>query len=238
MVRGASPGGGRRARLEASWTTRPSTEAFTMLHGYSDRINHALAFAAKHNDREVRKYMRLPYGTHAANVAIILTKYGQDEQTIVAGILQDVVADSIRDRHTREMLDQRIADKFGAGALETALAVTVRLTDDDGVDLSLEERKADFLNRLKAAPEPARWVCAADAIHTAGTILADLKRTIDPESVWGRFQWGKNGTIRWYHRLYERLLEEGFAAPIMQEFGHVVNLLEQLEQPNASASRI
>ena len=35
-----------------------------MLHGYSDRINHALAFAAKHNDREVRKNMRLPYGTH------------------------------------------------------------------------------------------------------------------------------------------------------------------------------
>ena len=55
----------------------------------------------------------------AANVAIILTKYEQDEETIVAGILQDVVADSIRDRQTREMLDQRIADKFGEAALES-----------------------------------------------------------------------------------------------------------------------
>ncbi len=209
-----------------------------MLHGYSDRINHALAFAAKHNDREVRKNMRLPYGTHAANVAIILTKYEQDEQTIVAGILQDVVADSIRDKQTREMLDQRIADKFGVAALETALAVTVRLADDDGVELSLDERKADFLDRLKLAPEPARWVCAADAIHTASTILADLSRTIDPESVWGRFPWGKAGTIRWYRRLYERLLEQGFTATIMQEFAHVVEALEHLEQPHASTSRI
>jgi len=209
-----------------------------MLHGYSDRINHALAFAAKHNDREVRKNMRLPYGTHAANVAIILTKYGQDEETIVAGIIQDVVADSVRDHQTRETLDQRIADKFGTAALETALAVTVRLTDDDGVELSLDERKADFLNRLNQAPDPARWVCAADAIHTASTILADLKRTIDPDSIWGRFQWGKGGTIRWYRRLYERLLEHGFAAPIMQEFAQVVEALEQLEHPYPSASRV
>ena len=34
--------------------------------GYSDRINHALAFAAKHHDRQVRKGTRLPYLTHPA----------------------------------------------------------------------------------------------------------------------------------------------------------------------------
>jgi len=41
--------------------------------GYSDVINHALAFAAKHHDRQVRKGTKLPYLTHPANVAIILT---------------------------------------------------------------------------------------------------------------------------------------------------------------------
>ena len=44
--------------------------------GYSDRINHAFAFAAKHHDRQVRKGTALPYVTHPANVAIILTRYG------------------------------------------------------------------------------------------------------------------------------------------------------------------
>lgn len=208
------------------------------VHGYSDRVNHALAFAAKHNDREVRKGTRLPYGTHGANVALILTKYGRDEDTIVAGILQDVVEDCLRDRYTREMLDQRIGDKFGNGALDAVLAVAVRTMDDDGVELSHEERKEDILIRLNRAPENARWVCAADAIHTASSILADLKRTIDPDSVWGRFQWGKGGTIRWYRRLYERLRDQGFSAPIMEEFGHVVAALERHERPHASPARI
>ena len=57
--------------------------------GYSDRINHALAFAAKHHDRQVRKGTRLPYITHPANVAIILARYGRDDDTVVAGILHD-----------------------------------------------------------------------------------------------------------------------------------------------------
>jgi len=44
------------------------------MRGYSDRINHALAFAAKHHDRQVRRGTRLPYLTHPANVAVSLTR--------------------------------------------------------------------------------------------------------------------------------------------------------------------
>src|SRR3712207_9497864 len=91
--------------------------------GYSDRINHALAFAAKHHDRQVRKGTRLPYLTHPANVAIILTRYGRDEETVVAGILHDVIEDCVRERYTRETLEQRIGEKFGAEVLEAVLAV-------------------------------------------------------------------------------------------------------------------
>lgn len=209
-----------------------------MLHGYSDRINHALAFAAKHNDREVRKGTRLPYGTRGANIAVILTKYDRDEPIVVAGILLDVIADCVRDRFTREMLDQRIADKFGVDALEMALAVTLRRTDNEGVELSHDEQRDDYLARLEQAPEAARWVGAADAIHTASTILADLKRTIDPDSVWGRYQWGKRGTIRWYRRVYERLRDQGFDAPVMLELANVVESLERFELPRDSTTPI
>src|SRR5919198_5905797 len=101
--------------------------------GYSDRINHALAFAAKHHDRQVRKGTRLPYLTHPANVAIILTRYQRDDDTVVAGILHDVVEDCVRENYSREMLEQRIADKFGVAVLDTLLAVTYRNQDDGGV---------------------------------------------------------------------------------------------------------
>ena len=186
--------------------------------GYSDVINHALAFAAKHHDRQVRKGTKLPYLTHPANVAIILSRYGRDNDTVVAGILHDVIEDCVRDGYTSEMFEQRIGDKFGAKILETVLAVTYRRHDDDGVELSGDERRADYLERLAGANDEARWVCAADKIHNASSIISDLRRTVDPDTIWARFGGGKAATARWYRQVYERLEELGFKAPIMGEF--------------------
>ena len=202
--------------------------------GYSDRINHALAFAAKHHDRQVRKGTRLPYLTHPANVAIILTRYDRDEDTVVAGILHDVVEDCVRERYTREMLEQRIGEKFGADVLEAVLAVTQRTTDDEGVELSNEERKDDYLERLAQASERAHWVCAADKVHNGNSILADLRRTLDPDTVWSRFSAGREGTIRWYRRVHDRLVELGFDAPIVHELRHVAEELGRWSEVTAT----
>jgi (p)ppGpp synthase/HD superfamily hydrolase len=195
--------------------------------GYSDRINHALAFAAKHHDRQVRKGTRLPYRTHPANVAIILTRYDQDVETVVAGILHDVIEDCVREAVSRETLEQRIGDKFGREVLETVLAVTYRLVDDDGVELSHDDRREDYLERIAQATGKARWVCAADTLHNASSILADLRRTLDPDTVWSRFSGGKGGTIRWYRSVYDRLGEVGFTGAIMGELGTVVASIEE-----------
>jgi len=205
------------------------------INGYSDRINHALAFAAKHHDRQVRKGTRLPYLTHPANVAIILTRYGRDEDIVIAGILHDVIEDCVRENYTRAMLEQRIGDKFGMTVLDTVLAVTHRTVDDGGTDLSSDERKDDYLERLIGASEAARWVCAADKLHNAGTIVADLQRTIEPMTVWGRFNAGRDGTVRWYRRVYERLRELGFTAAIMDELRRVVESLEELAESSQTA---
>jgi (p)ppGpp synthase/HD superfamily hydrolase len=193
--------------------------------GYSDRINHAFAFAAKHHDRQVRKGTALPYLTHPANVAVILTRYGQDEDTVVAGILHDVIEDCVREGMTRAMLEERIARKFGAAVLETVLMVTHRKVDDDGVELSREEQRADYLARLAGASERARWVCAADKVHNGSAILADVRRTVDPETVWRRFSGGRGPTVAWYGAVHARLAALGFAAPIMEELGAVAAAL-------------
>jgi (p)ppGpp synthase/HD superfamily hydrolase len=195
--------------------------------GYSDRINHAFAFAAKHHDRQVRKGTRLPYLTHPANVALILTRYGRDDETIIAGILHDVIEDCVREGWTREMLEERIAAKFGTEVLETVLAVTKRRSDDDGMEFSRDEARADYLARLGAASEAARWVCAADKVHNAGSILADLRRTIDADTVWGRFSGGREGTLQWFRSVHARLHALGFSAPIMSELQALVAALDE-----------
>lgn len=194
--------------------------------GYSDRINHAFAFAAKHHDRQVRKGTRLPYLTHPANVALILTRYGRDDETIIAGILHDVIEDCVREGWTREMLEERIAAKFGAEVLETVLAVTKRRSDDDGMEFSRDEARADYLARLGTASDAARWVCAADKVHNAGSILADLRRTIDADTVWGRFSGGRDGTLQWFRSVHSRLQALGFTAPIMTELEALVAALD------------
>src|SRR5689334_22003131 len=196
------------------------------IKGYSDRINHAFAYAAKHHDRQVRKGTKLPYLTHPANVAVILTRYGRDESTVVAGILHDVVEDSVRDGFTRDMLEQRIGEKFGRDVLTTLLAVTYRRVDDDGVELSSDERKEDYLERLATADQSALWVCAADKIHNANTILSDLRRTVDPNSVWSRFSGGRATSLKWYRDVLDRLEEVGFRESIVNELRDVVVALE------------
>ena len=196
------------------------------MNGYSDRINHALAFAAKHHDQQVRKGTRLPYLTHPSNVAIILTRYGRDEDTVVAGILHDVIEDCVREGWTRSMLESRIAEKFGDAVLATVLAVTKRRLDDDGTEMDRDERNADYLARLANTDERAKWVCAADKVHNGNATLADLKRTMDPASVWGRFSAGRAGTVALYRDVLQRLATLGFDAPIVAELRETVAALE------------
>jgi (p)ppGpp synthase/HD superfamily hydrolase len=198
------------------------------ISGYSDRVNHALAFAAKHHDQQVRKGSRLPYLTHPANVAIILTRYGCDESTVVAGILHDVIEDCVTKDYTKDMLEQRIASKFGNDVLETVLMVTHRKHDEEGEELSSEEVRHDYLRRLEDASESALWVCAADKLHNASSVIADIQRTIEPGIIWSRFKAGKEGTVWWYRAVYSRLQEVGFKAPIMSELERTVEKLEAL----------
>ncbi|MBC7897610.1 MAG: HD domain-containing protein [Cytophagaceae bacterium] len=196
--------------------------------GYSDRINHALAFAAKHHDQQVRRGIRAPYLTQPANVAIILTRYGQDESTVIAGILHDVVDDWARDGYSREVLQQRLSDKFGEGVLGTLLSVTHRKADDEGVELNPEERRNDLITRMAKGTPASWWVCTADKLHAAASLVTDVRRTVEPASVWNRLSGGREATVRWHRRVHDRLASLGFDAPIMAEFEQVVRELESL----------
>jgi (p)ppGpp synthase/HD superfamily hydrolase len=207
------------------------------MNGYSDPINHALAFAAKHHDQQVRRGTRLPYITAAPNIAIILTRYDQDDETVVAGILLDVVEDYAREGVPAETFDDRVGEKFGSAILDSLLGVVERRYDDDGVELSQEERREDLLRRLMDADERGRWVKAAELLHGAGTLVANLARTEFPETAWSQLPGGRaEGTTR-FRRFYDRLTETDFRAPIMTELGRMVDELEARAEEDGGERR-
>ena len=115
------------------------------------------------------------------------------------------------------------------------LSVIERRVDDDGIELSHEERRDDSLERLAGASDEAAGSCAAHVLHDAGTLLADLRRTIDPGTVWTRFTGGPVETVRGYRRAVDRLRELGFRAEIMDELEDVVGALERRHAISRSA---
>jgi (p)ppGpp synthase/HD superfamily hydrolase len=200
-----------------------------MTQGYSDRINHAFAYASLHPPGKQRKGTRVPYLTHPGNVAVILARYGCDEATIAAGILHDVVEDCEEKDHTRELHLRQISEKFGAEVATAVESVTHRQYDveDEGRRLEWGERMDAYLSQLGSACERARWVCAADKLHNSRATLSDLARAGDPDAFWNRFTKGRQETVRWYRRVYERLVEVGFTAPILAELRGAVEKLEE-----------
>ncbi|HYW49565.1 MAG TPA: hypothetical protein VE861_03110, partial [Gemmatimonadaceae bacterium] len=91
--------------------------------------------------------------------------------------------------------------------------------------------------RLSTATPAARWVCAAHNLHNAGTILADLRRTIEPATVWNRGGMGRDSTLHWYRAVHERLIAVGFDAPIMSELGVMVAELDAAPADDQPAVR-
>ena len=60
---------------------------------FTDKINLALKIAAKAHQGQNRKGTDVPYIFHPVAVGMIISQYTNDEATIVAGILHDILED-------------------------------------------------------------------------------------------------------------------------------------------------
>ena len=81
------------------------------MHGYSDRIHHALTYLAKHYHPRAPTQAPLPFVAHPSNVALILARHGADETTIVASILHHLL--EIAPATERPGVEAKLRDKFG-----------------------------------------------------------------------------------------------------------------------------
>ncbi|MNC98688.1 hypothetical protein D3C83_167300 [compost metagenome] len=71
-------------------------------------------------------------------------------------------------------------------------------------------------------------LAAAKTLHGAGTLLADLRRTVDVQSVWARVPGGRERSIDAYRRLVERLGASTLRSPIIDELRDTLESLAEI----------
>ena len=172
------------------------------MHGYSDRINHALAFAAKYYGAVAPAGSGMDYLAHPANVAIILARYGCEQVTIVGGLLHHVLEEAGPAR--RPALERKIADKFGPVALAIALDAVEPKYDRRGGERPWQSCKQEYLGQLAAAEPRALDICVADELHACGSTITALRR-LGVEYLRTLSRAGSEQTVWWYRSLLEVL---------------------------------
>ena len=172
------------------------------MHGYSDRINHAFAFAAKYYGAVAPVGAGMDYLAHPANVAIILARYGCEQVTIVAGILHHVLEEAAP--AGRPVLERKISDKFGPVALAIAKDALEPKYDARGVERGWQARKQEYLAQLAAAEPRALDICVADELHACGSTITALRR-LGVEYLRVLSRAGSAQTIWWYRSMLEIL---------------------------------
>jgi (p)ppGpp synthase/HD superfamily hydrolase len=170
--------------------------------GYSDRINHAFAFAAKYHGAVAPPGAGMDYVAHPANVAVILARYGCEQATIVAGILHHVLEETAPEHRAR--LEQKIADKFGPVVLAIALDAVEPKFGRRGSERSWQSCKQEFLTLLAMAEPRALDIIVADELHACGSTITALRR-LGLEYLRTVSRAGSDQTIWWYRSMLEVL---------------------------------
>jgi GTP pyrophosphokinase len=183
----------------------------------STRFEEALLFATHIHAGQVRKGTNTPYIAHLMAVAAIVLEQGATEDETIAALLHDAA----EDQGGRATLEE-IRNRFG----EVVADIVEDCTDSWTTPRPpWRARKEAFLARLRDASASVCLVSAADKLHNARTILTDY-RTLG-ESLWSRFNGGKEGTL-WYYRAVVAVLRDSGPVPLVDELERVVSKIELL----------
>jgi len=181
------------------------------------RFHRAFLFAAEMHAGQTRKASTIPYITHLMGVASLVLEAGGDEDLAIAALLHDVVEDCGGTPMLKE-----VRRRFGKRVAEIVDGCT------DAYEVPKppwRERKESYLRRLKKESAGTRLVSSADKLNNVRSILSDYRAL--GESVWSRFNGGREGTLWYYRTLRDEFLRDK-PNRVTRDFELVVNELELL----------
>jgi (p)ppGpp synthase/HD superfamily hydrolase len=183
----------------------------------TNRFEAALIYALHLHADQKRKGTTIPYISHLLAVAALVLEDGGNEDEAIAALLHDAIEDQ-----GGEPVRQEIRRRFGDKVVQIVDACTD--TDQTPKPPWLERKKQHLEHLRGASPEILR-VSAADKLHNARAVLADLRR--HGTAAWGRFNGGREGTL-WYYRRLVQIFRESGPSFLVEELDRVVSELERL----------
>ncbi len=173
------------------------------------KIQKAINIATVQHQGQMRKVGNLPYITHPFSVAVILSAYTDDESTLCAGLLHDVLEDT-----TGYSYDDMVKD-FGP----KVASIVKDVSEDKDPNIQTDEkstwleRKEKYLKHLESACEEALFVSTADKIHNLSSMLEAYKQGGD--AIWQHFNSPADKKL-WFYEEVLRIVEQKLKNPIVE----------------------
>lgn len=181
------------------------------------RFSEAVRWASHLHADQCRKGTHIAYISHLLGVASLVLEDGGTEEEAIAGVLHDAIED-------RGASEAEIRARFGSPVAQIVVECTDRGGRRDASDW--KQRKQEYLDHLggDAVSDAALRVSAADKLHNARSILADLREH-------GPAMWEAKGfhagaaEQRWYYEQLADVLEAKHDSVVTRELRRVVDEL-------------
>lgn len=158
-------------------------------------VEYALYVALRAHEGQTRKdSARTPYIVHPVSVALIVSRYTDDNDVLAAALLHDVLEDT-------SYAAAELRRDFGPRVLR--LVQEVSEPADPGLTWAL--RKDRYLDRLATVSHDALLIACADKVANLRAMRTAY--LVDGELLWKQFapSSSREQRLEFYHRVYHRI---------------------------------
>ncbi len=177
-------------------------------------IQNAINKATLLHGKQIRKGDGLPYIIHPFGVALILSKFTEDTDTIIAGLLHDVLED-VPD-YTAEDMTRDFGEKITGIVKEVSEEKDPN--ESKGKRLPWKVRKQKYLAHLETATTEAMLVSCADKIHNLLSMMSAYKEQGD--ALWKKFNSPQEDKL-WFYGEVLKILKQRLNNDIVSELERV-----------------
>lgn len=170
----------------------------------SPRLKSALKFAVEAHQSQRRKGNLNPYVTHPILTAWIASNWTQDEATLAACLLHDVLEDCQDKYGGIKGVEQAVISAFGDTPEDQQFGWEVLgIVRGASKDPSLEHKKQAYVHNIEETVDPRQLiVIASDKTHNISCTDRDSRNNPD---FWGLFKNGEEGRRQWYSKVISAL---------------------------------